>query len=132
MTRAPADASSRHSYVSYRQDRDWLAYCLKSVQKFCEGFGGVTVLVPEVERADFLMVTDAPGVRLWTYQRHLNPRLWHLDHQRMKSRVDEICPDADAVLHIDSDCVFTERVTPNDYLRDGRPGEPARMPRLDG
>jgi hypothetical protein len=107
--------------VSYLLDRPWLVHCLNSIRMFGEGFSGVTVLVPRAERTDFEKLTSVHGVRLASYDRHANPARWHLDHQRMKCRADQVCPDADGILHLDSDCVFTERVTPDDYLRDGRP-----------
>ncbi len=107
--------------VSFSKDRDWLLHCLNSVRKFCEGFSGTTVLVPEVERNEFASFARSHGVRLACYDRQRDPILWHLDHQRMKSRADEVCPDADLILHVDSDCVFTERASPDDYLLRGRP-----------
>lgn len=107
--------------VSYRKDRDWLVHCLNSVRQFCEGFRGVTVLVPEVERAEFASFPESHGVRLACYDRQTDPVLWHLDHQRMKSRADVVCPEADLILHVDSDCVFTERATPDDYCVGGLP-----------
>lgn len=107
--------------VSYSKDRHWLVHCLNSVRKFCEGFSGATVLVPEVERTDFAAFPESHGVRLACYDRQADPVLWHLDHQRMKSRADQVCPEADLILHVDSDCVFTERATPDDYVRGDRP-----------
>lgn len=107
--------------VSYLGDRDWLVHCLNSVRKFCAGFSGVTVLVPEVEQAEFASFRDTHGVRLACYDRQPDSVLWHLDHQRMKSRADVICPEADLILHVDSDCVFTEPATPDDYCLGGRP-----------
>jgi hypothetical protein len=105
--------------VSYRPDRPWLVHCLNSIRKFADKFSGVTVLVPQQERDDFDGLTQSYGVRVACYDRHKDAIRWHLDHQRMKCRADEVCPDADAILHVDSDCVFTEPATPDDYLRDG-------------
>jgi hypothetical protein len=107
--------------VSYRTDRPWLVHCLNSVRKFTDRFSGVTVLVPEQERDDFTEFTRSHGVRLACYDRHRDAKRWHLDHQRMKCWSDAVCPEADAILHVDSDCVFTEHATPDDYVRDGRP-----------
>jgi hypothetical protein len=44
--------------------------------------------------------------------------LWHM---AQIMRADQWCPDADFILHTDSDCLFTEPVTPDDYFVDGRP-----------
>jgi hypothetical protein len=107
--------------VSYLGDRDWLVHCLNSERQFCAGFSGVTMLVPEVERAAFASFRESQGVRLACYDRQPDPVLWHLDHQRTKSRADVVCPEADLILHVDSDCVFIDRVTPDDYCLGGRP-----------
>jgi hypothetical protein len=44
-----------------------------------------------------------------------------LMHMRHIVYADEWCPDADFIAHIDADCIFTEPVTPEDYVKDGRP-----------
>lgn len=110
--------------VSYLKDKPWLVHCLKSIAKFASGFSGTKVLVPMDEAQHFVGILREeldPFFTLATYNRAQNPRLWHLDHQRMKCRADEVCPDADFILHTDSDCIFTEPVTPEDYFVDGKP-----------
>jgi hypothetical protein len=47
--------------------------------------------------------------------------LGFLDHMVQKCFADKWCPKSDFVLHLDSDCVFKEAVTPSEYFVDGKP-----------
>lgn len=104
--------------VSWAKDIEYLKGCLSSIRKFASGFSGVTLLVPEQERNQFSWVQE---VDLKTYDRVADSRLFHLQHQAMKCRADEWCPDADLIFFMDSDCFFIEPVTPADYLVNGKP-----------
>ena len=44
-----------------------------------------------------------------------------LKHEAMIFRADECCPGADFIFHTDSDCIFIEPVTPDDYFVNGKP-----------
>lgn len=105
--------------VSYLKDKVWLEHSLNSVRKYASGFSRVTVLVPDDEKQHFSGMV-AP-FDLATYDRVKDPRLWHLDHQRMKCWTDVVCPHADIVYHLDSDAFFIEPVTPEDLCPDGKP-----------
>ena len=109
--------------VSYLRDKPWLEFNLRSIEKFCKGFAGVTVLVPELE---FQAFSDAnlhrlTALTLKTYDRPEPESHWHLRHQVEKCYADVWCPAADFILHTDSDCIFTEPVTPEDYFENGKP-----------
>jgi hypothetical protein len=105
--------------VSFLPDKHWLMHCLNSIEKFAVGFTRTTILVPEQERNEF---EDISGrCRLVTYRRTPEKVKWHIDHQRMKCRADELCPDADVIFHIDSDTFFTGRITPQDVCPNGKP-----------
>lgn len=105
--------------VSFLPDKPWLLHCLRSIQKFAHGFSQTTLLVAEQELKNFADLQDQ--CRLATYRRAEDPKLWHLDHQRMKCRSDEVCPEADVVFHIDSDTFFTDHITPEDTCPGGKP-----------
>jgi len=49
------------------------------------------------------------------------PEKGMLHHMLQIMRADEWCPDADFIAHMDADCIFTEPVTPEDYIQDGKP-----------
>lgn len=109
--------------VSYLKDKEWLKWCLKSIDKFCSGFKRVVIVVPSNELNGFIGIYDNKNIEMVfkTYYRVSDPRLWHLHHQAIKCRADEVCNDASMVLHTDSDCIFVEPVTPDDYIIDGKP-----------
>jgi hypothetical protein len=100
--------------VSFRKDLEWCRYAIRSVRKYATGFGGVTLVVPTSDKAMFEGMAD----RLVTFEQ----RSWRgfLHHSVMVHRADEACPDADFIVHMDSDCMFVEPVTPEDYVRDGK------------
>jgi hypothetical protein len=107
--------------VSYAHDIPYLNWCLKSISKFSSGFSGLTLVVPEEERAQFnpMMVEYPHGQMRWSVATHKQPG--HLGAQLQKCLADKHCPDADFILHTDSDCIFTEPVTPEDYFVGGKP-----------
>ncbi len=108
--------------VSWLQDRRWLKYCLRSIAKYSAGFHETVVLVPEQEASVFRDRVPLPNDARWaTYPRTSDKEKWHLHHQAMKCHADLWCPDADFILHIDSDCVFSQPVRPVDYFVSGKP-----------
>jgi hypothetical protein len=110
--------------VSYAKDLPYLRYCLKSIVKFATGFSGVVVLVPEQEKEqmlDTMLVLHNVPSRMLAYQRVPNPAQWHLNAQLQKCHADQHCHQADFIAHMDSDCVFTQPVTPEDYFVGGKP-----------
>ena len=104
--------------VSWKNDLGYLKYCLKSINKFATGFNRVVLVVAEEEERLFRPFQS--DVVLKTYPRVRDPILFHLHHQAIKCQADKFC-EADFILHTDSDCVFTEPVTPDDYMADGKP-----------
>lgn len=102
--------------VSHRADKAWLEYNLKSIRKFAEGFSGVTLVVPEGDMDAFLPLAKQYGTHI-----HGHTLAGHLGAQAQKCLADKHCPEADFILHTDSDCVFTEPVTPEDYFVNGKP-----------
>lgn len=108
--------------ASYKKDIPYLQYNLRTIAKFCAGFSGVAVAVPLDDLTDFLNM-DHCGLnpRFWTYERDPDPQKWQIHAQAIKCMADVICPDADYVLHTDSDCIFTAPVKPEDYFREGKP-----------
>jgi len=109
--------------VSYSKDIPYLRYNLKSINKFCRGFSGVTVSAPNQERAEFLALRMESPVpfRMKFYERIADESKWQMHAQVQKCLADLLCNDADFILHTDSDCIFTENVVPEDYFVDGKP-----------
>lgn len=77
--------------------------------------------MPEQEIKEFRTTQLPPNGRWRTYCRTSDKERWHLHHQVMKCHADLWCEGADFVLHTDSDCVFKEPVTPEDYFVNEKP-----------
>lgn len=109
--------------VTFRRDFTYLQFCLRSIAKFATGFSGVSILVPEEDEAQLLKLIEAQtlpcNVRALTGKEW--PGLGMIWHMAQIMRADQWCPEADFIAHIDADCMFTEPVTPDDYVRDGKP-----------
>lgn len=95
---------------SYPTDYQWLAYCLKSIAKYCRGFNDVIVMLPRSHPLNLtlekVVLLDAPE--------------GYLAQQVAKLNADKHT-QADFVLHVDSDMVFTREVTPDYFFKDGKP-----------
>ena len=106
-------------------DFDWLVYCLRSIQKFCRGFQGVTVAVPDFELGGLEKVlacvpTGPLPIRLRAF--HEPAGKGFLNHEAMMGSADQLVPaETKYVLHMDADGVFQMPTVPGDYFQNGRP-----------
>lgn len=113
--------------VTFRPHFPYLEWCMKSISKFARGFSKLNVLIPTGDK-DAMTVLLSSVVQThplpFPIQIHLYDE-WQgkgmLHHMRQIMYADEWCPYADFIAHIDADCIFTEPVTPDDYVKDGRP-----------
>lgn len=92
-------------------DYDWLKYCLRSIDQFATGFRKVIVL------AEDMNVPASCRHMEWKVVEVKEPG--YLDQQVQKLYADEHS-DADYILFTDSDCIFTQPVTPSSFMRDGK------------
>jgi len=105
--------------VTHAKDLPYLRWCLQSIKKFGSGFTGVTLVYPEQEREQF---DRAQVGKHWCVGALLLrefdqfPGKGMLDHMAQKMMADIHCPEADYILHVDSDCVFREAFKPEDYF----------------
>jgi hypothetical protein len=98
---------------SWHGDFNWLEYCLRSIKKYAKGFGKVHICIP----AD-----DYPLLPPCDAEVHLVKR-WDDDYigqQNDKLHADWYCRSP-YILVMDSDCVFTQEVSPADFFREGNP-----------
>lgn len=107
--------------TSYLPDREWLEFNLRSIRKFATGFDDVVIVVPTPQCDNFTPLAEKYGVRLRLRRSSPNPVDDHNQHQVAKLCADEYCENSDLILHTDSDCIFVEPVTPDDYMPDGKP-----------
>lgn len=110
--------------VSCARHFPWLRYSLRSIARFATGFREVKVLIPSDDLtgigsllAEF---TDHPGIPIRVAMFEDWPDKGFLRHEHVIMCSDEYT-DADFVCHVDSDCLFTEPVTPADYFVGEKP-----------
>jgi hypothetical protein len=109
--------------VSFARDYQWAEYSVRSMQKYATGFAGVTICVPWNDLGQFLPLeqrTTKDGAPIFVKKYLEMPGKGMLHHQVMKLSADLFNPEATYFMHMDSDCLFTEPVTPEDYF--GRTG----------
>lgn len=99
---------------SYSKDLPWLSYCLKSIHKYCTGFSEIIVAVPDTELAQFKHLTAETVIGVHDGKPGY-----------LKQQVDKLAADqhtqADFILHLDSDMCITEPLTPEFFIKDGKP-----------
>lgn len=103
--------------VTFKRDLEFLRYCMRSIAMFTSGFMGVTVVVPNTEKNLYDWMPK--GAKLRTFEEQ--PGKGMVGHLAMKCHADELCPNADFVLHMDADNMFFAGVTPDDFLMGYRP-----------
>ena len=96
---------------SYRGDFKWLSYCLRSIQKFATGFRDIVIVIPDTDSLDHLTAE-----RVIKVKESGDPYMFQ---QAVKMSADEYS-DADFFSFVDSDCIFTEAVTPETFMTDGK------------
>lgn len=112
--------------VTYKKDYPYIKYMLKSIAKFARGFNRLHILVPIGDSEELKAMPEMQAVK-----DHAMPVIVHEGeewpgkgfcwHMFQVMYADNWCHDADFVAHIDPDCIFTEDVTPLDYVVDGKP-----------
>lgn len=109
---------------SYPPDYDRLRYCLRSIHKFCSGFRGVVVVIPagDGNRAQFTGAMEGtlePILANLKVIEVMEQGEGYLYQQAVKACAHEYS-DAEYILHIDSDTMFTRHVTPLTFFRNGK------------
>lgn len=105
--------------VSYRKDIEFAKASLASINKFATGFGGVTIMVPLEDVHEFRLIAAPYGYKVYGF--YEPPGKGMLCHMVHECQADLHCPDADLILHLDSDCLFVAPVSPADYIHDNKP-----------
>lgn len=111
--------------VTHAKDSKWLAMALKSIGKFCRGFGEIFVVFPKTDIPSIHPVLEDPMTDPW-FPFDIRPVVFdqaegkgHLHHMVQKCMADLHCPDADLILHWDSDLIAHAPITPLDYMHRG-------------
>lgn len=104
--------------VTFGRDLDFCRAMLNSIEKFAKGFAAVHLVVPEHERPLFEAAVPV-WVTLHSYPEESGNGM--IQHEAEILMSDIWCPQADAILHMDADCIFTQPVSPYAYIYDGKP-----------
>lgn len=113
--------------VTHAPEAKWLALALKSIGRFCRGFGLIVVVFPKADMDQIQPVLEAP-MHDPTYPFDIRPVMFdqvegkgHLHHMVQTCMADIHCPDADLILHWDSSLVAHAPITPADYMHGDKP-----------
>lgn len=110
--------------VSCAKHFNWLRYCLLSCKKFATGFRQIKILIPseDLEAMTPLLTElsqiDGIGSKVQCYDDWPDKGFLRHEYAIMCS---DYFTDADFIYHMDSDCMFVEPTTPEDYIVDGKP-----------
>ena len=99
---------------SHAQDFPWLVYCLKSIKKYARGFHKVHICIPI---NDFASLPDVGGAEVHLVEKWADD---YIGQQNDKLHADWYCRSPH-ILILDSDCIFTKPVRPEDFFREGNP-----------
>ncbi len=117
--------------VNYARDFPYLEWCLRSIQKFARGFHRLLIIVPDrdltllkevlhrvplfgfSDKNEPIKFLEIQGIDEW-------PDKGMLHHMSVIMHAD-IYSDSDFICHIDSDTIFTAPVTPDTFIKNGKP-----------
>lgn len=102
--------------VTRAAEADWLTLCLKSIGRFCRGFGAITIVFPPDDHESITPAVSAAGS--CSYDISLSGDNGAVLQTCM---ADLHCPDADLVMHVDAHCIFFQPVSAEDYFHSGKP-----------
>ena len=101
---------------TYPRDYEWLSYCVRSIEKFAKGFRKVWIVSSE----PIYVPVNMPGFE--TKMMNDETEDGYLAQQITKLYADVITDyQADYILHVDSDVIFTRETTPEDFFFNGKP-----------
>lgn len=119
----PVDGPTEIVIVTYRKDFPWLSYCLHCIDVMCNGFSGITVVIPHRDLEELHktagVICNIP-IRIRTFDEIPGKGMLH--HMIMLARADELVPPGTKyVLTCDADCMFRMPTTPEHYFWNDKP-----------
>lgn len=103
---------------SYRSDREWLSFCLRSLKKFAHGFTEVIIALPTGDEPHFDAFDTHGGRIVWETD---PPEVHGYLAQQIAKLYADTHTDADYILFADSDCFSTYKFRPDDWCWKGKP-----------
>lgn len=109
--------------VTCATEAEALAACLKSICKFCSDFGELVVVFPKDDEGIHVPIKDEAILPFDMRCSAYDPIEGKEEQQRMIQHcmADLHCPDADLILHLPANAVFTVPTGPQDFFHSGKP-----------
>lgn len=107
--------------VSCAKHLDYLKYSLRSLTKFASGFHRTVLMFPSNQLdalANAMQGLELMGVTVIPFQEWPDKGMLH--HEFLEMTASKYC-EADAILHWDSDYVATAPITPDTFVKHGKP-----------
>ena len=104
---------------TYHKDAERLVYLLKSIEKFCDGFAGITVVSPKSSEDAIRPVVERFPFASYSVCEANAPR--DFIGQQLTKMTAHHYAQYDYIIHIDSDCAIIRPVTPAEIMKDGKP-----------
>ncbi|MBG0794476.1 hypothetical protein IYY11_14055 [Methylocystis sp. H62] len=103
---------------TYWKDLEWLRYCLQAIRLHCRGFSETVVVVPK-STLPWLRHARLPEmeIRVVACPDYKDDYLG----QQLTKLFADAYTDADYIAHVDADCIFSRKITPEDLHPQGRP-----------
>lgn len=102
---------------SYRNDFEWLSYCVRSISKYCSGFRELVIAVPNSDVQLLPQVCNEIADKIVAVR---DTTHGYIAQQITKLQADQYCK-GDLILFVDSDCFFHSKCTPDFYCKNGLP-----------
>lgn len=103
---------------TYRTDRFWADYCLRSLAKFATGFLETVVCIPRHDAAHFEHTFFHGAKVVWVDEP--DDDNGYRRQQITKLHADEYC-SGDVIIFVDSDCFVKQPIAPGDFMSNGKP-----------
>jgi hypothetical protein len=94
---------------SYKNDSEWLRYCIKSIEKYASGFNDVIITYPEGDDCCRHSATKNIPIKEIHTDGYIDQQLTKLNATKYVSN------DTTHILFVDSDCCFFDKFTPDTY-----------------
>ena len=111
---------------TYARDFPWLRYCLRSIARYASGFSGLHIAVASCDWEQFQrefgeMFTGQCSIPFPVESRACTCYIDDYIGQQITKMQAWQYTDAERILYVDSDTIFTRQVTPADFMENGKP-----------
>lgn len=102
---------------SWRKDRFYLDYLLRSLAKFAVGFRDIVVAIPEGDKVHFQSTNFYTAKVVWVQEKE---GTGYLSQQADKMHADLYCA-GNNIFILDSDCFIKKPIKPEDFMANDKP-----------